>query len=239
MRILYAALFVMMSTTVSLAQEPGKLSEDDRATIVAEVVRHFRENPEELVEAIVEWRAKNPDASETQAAAARLPDPVTGRMDAPVSIIEFSDYGCAPCNAVSTVLDGIADETPDIRIIHRDAPRSSVDAVAASIDLISSASKGGDWHAMRRKFLSAGVKPETRITAIAEAGVEVNNADRAKAAQTMTVSKGLAERSGIKELPALIVVVGNKVKVLPGMQSKESILEAVVSVRKAAAAPSR
>lgn len=235
MRILSAALIALMSSTVVLAQEPIKLTDGDRAKIVSEVIQHFKDNPEELVSAIVEWREKS-EKTETTKPSERLADPVSGFAGAPVSIIEFSDYGCVPCNDVSKILDSITTETPDVRIIHRDTPRSNIDAVSASLDMISVASKGGDWKSMRETFLTAGVQPETRIAALSKAGVEVTNADRAKAAETMTVSKGLAERSGIAELPAVIVVVGNKVQALPGPQTRDTILNAIVSVKKAAAA---
>ncbi|NTF17414.1 thioredoxin domain-containing protein [Agrobacterium rubi] len=238
MRILTAALFAMLSSTVSMAQEPIKLSDADRQQIVSQVIEHFRQNPQELVESILKWREGQPTAaakSDDAARSDRLPDPVSGRRDAPISIIEFSDYGCTPCNGVSAVLDELARQDPDIRIIHRDSPRSSIEATAASIDLIAAASKGGRLDLMRNIYLREGVQPETRIKALAASGVKVENADRKKATRTMEVSTGLAKRAGVVELPAIIVVVGNKVQALSGSQTKASILEAVATVSRAAA----
>jgi hypothetical protein len=237
MRILTAALVALLSTTVATAQEPIKLSDADRQKIVAEVIEHFRKNPQELVESIVRWRESTaPEtAKATAAPSERLPDPMTGRRDAPVSIIEFSDYGCQPCNAVSELLIEIASQDPDIRIIHRDSPRSSMDATAASIDMIAAASKGGRFDLMRNLYLKEGVLPETRIKALAASGVEVDNKERQMATKTMEVSTGLARRAGASELPAIIVVVGNKVQALSGPQTKTSILEAVAAVSRAAA----
>jgi protein-disulfide isomerase len=223
-----------------MAQEPIKLTDSDRQQIVNEVIEHFRQHPQELVESIVKWReSQSGDAEKVGESekTERLPDPFTGRTDAPVSIIEFSDYGCAECNAVSATLLEVASMDPDIRIIHRDSPRSSMDATAASIDMISVASKpGGKWQQMRAVYMKNGVQPETRIKALAEGGVEIDNADRRKAAKTMEVSTGLATRAGATSLPAIIVIVGNKVQALSGMQSKENILQAVASVSRAAAA---
>jgi protein-disulfide isomerase len=219
-----------------MAQEPIKLSDSDRQQVVSEVIDYFKKNPQELVEAIVKWReGQQTEAAKPEVAPERLPDPVTGRKDAPVSILEFSDYGCAPCNAVSSTLKEIASLDPDVRIIHRDSPRSSMDATAASIDMISAAAKGGDWSAMRETYLKEGVKPETRIKAIAASGVEVSNDDRRKAATTMEISTKLAQKAGVSELPAIIIIVGKKVQALAGPQTKESILEAIASVSKAAA----
>ena len=238
MRILTAALFAMLSSTVALAQEPIKLSDADRQKIVSEVIEHFRRNPQELVESIVKWRegqAAEKKEPEQAATGDRLPDPVTGRRDAPISIIEFSDYGCAPCNQMSAMLDEVVRADPDIRLIHRDSPRSSVDAAAASIDLISAASKGGRVDLMRQIYLSEGVMPETRIKALAASGVQVENEDRRKATRTMEASTGLAQRAGVTELPAIIVVVGKKVQALSGPQTKASILQAIAAVSEAAA----
>lgn len=236
MRILAAALVAMLTSTVAMAQEPIKLSDTDRQKIVSDVIAHFRANPQELVESILKWReGQSADKAKTVQAGERLPDPVTGRREAPISIIEFSDYGCAPCNAMSTMLDDIAKTDPDIRIIHRDIPRSSVDAAAASIDLIAAASKGGRLDQMRSIFLKEGVLPETRIKALAASGVKVDNDDRRKATRTMEVSNGLAERAGVTELPAIIIVVGQKVQALSGAQTKASIMQAVSDVTRAAA----
>lgn len=234
MRILAAFLVAAMSTTVSLAQEPIKLSGADRALVVREVVDYFKQHPDELVEAIVKWRESNSDEIVKAQTADTLPDPTTGRADAPVTIIEFGDYGCAECNGVSSVLDAVALADKDVRLMHRDFPRSNIDAVQASLDLISAASKGGDWHAMRRLYLIEGVAPETRIKALAASGAQVTNEDRAKASETLTKSKTLAEKAGVTTLPAVIVVVGSKVQALTGPQTKDSVLAAIASVRKAA-----
>lgn len=240
MRILAAALVAMLTSTVAMAQEPIKLTDTDRQQIVNEVIDYFRQHPQELVESIVKWRESQGGSTEKDAEvvkAERLPDPFTGRADAPVSIIEFSDYGCADCNTVSATLLEVAAMDPDIRIIHRDSPRSSKDATAASIDMISVAAKpGGKWQQMRAIYMKDGVQPETRIKALAEAGVEIDNTDRRKAMTTMEISNGLATRAGATSLPAIIVIVGNKVQALSGLQSKESILQAIASVSRAAAA---
>lgn len=236
MRILTAALVAMLSSTVAMAQEPIKLTDIDRQQVVNEVIDYFKKNPQELVEAIVKWReGQQGETPKPEVSTERFPDPVTGRAEAPVSILEFSDYGCAPCNKVAAILKEVASMDADIRIIHRDSPRSSMDATAASIDMISAAAAGGDWQAMRAVYMKDGVQPETRIKALDTAGVEVSNDDRRKAAKTMETSTRLAERAGVTELPAIIIVVGKKVQALAGPQTKESILQAVASVSKAAA----
>lgn len=235
MRILAAFLVAAMSSTVALAQEPIKLSDADRALVVRDVVDYFRKHPDELVESIVKWRESQSGALAKAQSDAALPDPVTGRADAPVAVLEFGDYGCGDCNAVSSALDAVVLADKDVRIVHRDFPHSSIDAVQASLDLISAASKGGDWQAMRRIYLVEGIAPETRIKALAASGVEVTNEDRAKASDTMAKSKALAEKAGVTALPAIIVVVGGKVQALTGPQSRDAILAAVASVRKAAA----
>lgn len=238
MRILTAALVAMLSSTVVLAQEPIKLSDADRQKVVDEVIEHFRSNPEELVEAIIEWRERQANkgaGKAAQAGADRLPDPISGRRDAAVTIIEFSDYGCGACNTLSATVDEVAKADPDVRIVHRDIPRSSPDAVSASIDLIAAASKGGNISAMRAVYLREGVAPETRIKALAASGVTVETEERRKARGTFEASVALAEKAGVEALPAMIVLVGNKVKALSGPQTKTAILEAIAEVSRAAA----
>lgn len=233
MRILAAFIVAALSSTVALAQEPIKLSDADREIVVKEVVEYFRQNPGELVESIVKWRESQKEAKAEVDAA--LPDPATGHAAATVAILEFGDYGCGPCNAMSGILDAIAADEKDVRVIHRDFPHSSIDAVQASLDLISAASKEGDWRAMRRIFIAEGVAPETRIKALAASGAEVTNEDRAKAAKTLARSKAVAEKAGVTALPTVIVVVGGKVQALTGPQTREGVLQAIASVRRAAA----
>lgn len=235
MRILAAFLVAAMSSTVALAQEPIKLSDADRALVVKEVVEYFKQHPGELVESIVKWRESQSGEMAKAQTASALPDPVTGRADAPVTVLEFGDYGCGECNAVASALDAVALADRDVKIVHRDFPHSNIDAVQASLDLISAASKGGDWQAMRRIYLVEGVAPESRIKALAASGVGVTNEDRSKASDTLGRSKALAEKAGVTALPAIIVVVGGKVQALTGPQTKDAILAAVSSVRKAAA----
>jgi hypothetical protein len=99
--------------TAANAQQPA-LSEEDRIAIAQKVIEHFRQNPEEILRAVgdveLQVQDKRP-AAEDYTGAADVPS--QGRVEAPFTVIVFSDYGCLPCNEVERTLDGMISERGD------------------------------------------------------------------------------------------------------------------------------
>ena len=76
-------------------------------------------------------------------------DPILGPEDAPITIIEFSDYECPYCrNWHQEVLPQLIEEYPDqVRIVFRDFPLTSIhsNAVPAAIAANCAAEQDGYW----------------------------------------------------------------------------------------------
>src|SRR5690606_23241054 len=112
-----ATALALLIPSISTAEEVAvKLSEEDRRLIINEVVSYFKENPAELVEAIIDWREKTEKAVNTP----EMPFPISGNPSGDVTIFEFPDYGCKACNVVSTIIDKVASEDRGVGIVHHD-----------------------------------------------------------------------------------------------------------------------
>jgi len=218
-----AIAFAMALTAGANAQA---LTEVDRQAIINGVVQHFREHPQELVEAILDWREK-----ETAKLAKPAPVPVTGNPSGDVVVYEFQDYGCQACREAGSVLDRLAAEDGAISIVHYDHPVSGQEAVSAALDLVAANAAGGDYAAARKVLLENGDGPETRTKALQAAGVGPTVLDRAAAAETLRNNRDLAAKTGIGQLPAVVVVSGTRMIPLSGKINYEDLQAAVSSVR--------
>lgn len=218
-------LATMLMPSAALAQQP-RLSDEDRKAVVSEVIEYFRNNPEDLIGAIT--AAKRPEAK-VDAFAGSAVDPFYGHADAPISIMVFSDYGCAPCNEVEAILDRIADSRSDVKIVHRDYPVSGEHSVAASLDVIQAfnAKPQGDWMKLRRELMAKGVAPEYRIEAMRAAGIEQSGETSAGVKLTLLKNRELARRAGVNTLPAVIVMKGDGVVPISGDVTEAGINEAI------------
>jgi protein-disulfide isomerase len=220
-------LATMLIPSAVLAQQ-SRLSEEDRKAVVGEVIDYFRKNPNDLIEAITaSKRPASTPGSESFVGSAI--DPWYGEENAPISIMVFSDYGCAPCNDVETILDRIADARSDVKIVHRDYPVSGEHSVAASLDVIQSfnSKPQGDWMALRRELMAKGVAPEYRIEALRAAGIKQSGETSAAVKLTLLKNRELARRAGVATLPAVIVMKGDGVVPISGDVTEAGINEAI------------
>ncbi|MBY3433356.1 thioredoxin domain-containing protein [Rhizobium laguerreae] len=221
-------LATMLIPSAVCAQQP-RLSDEDRAAVVNEVIEHFRKNPGELLEATSANRSQPPAAPAADAFVGSAVDPWYGREEAPISILVFSDYGCAPCNEVETMLDRIATSRDDVKIVHRDYPVSGEDSVAASLDVIQAfnSKPQGDWMKLRQQLIAKGVAPEYRIEALRTAGIAQSGETSAGVKLTLLKNRELAKRAGVKTLPAVIVIKGDGVVPISGDVTAEGLNQAI------------
>lgn len=227
MKIVASALaFTMLLAGTAASQT---LSEADRKAIVADVIKHFRENPQELVEAIVSWREK--EAAALRQAAV----PTSGNPAGDVTIFEFPDYGCEPCRKLSAAVDHVAAKDGKVRVVHHDHPSSGQDAVAAALDLLAAHASGKDWSALRRAYIAQGVAPEYRIKALDAASINIPSESRASGRDVLVTNRALAAKAGIADLPAIIVSAGGKVQALSGALTAADVEAAVRRLREAVA----
>ncbi len=95
---------------------------DDDAEFEARVRAFLMQNPEVILEAMTSL-AERERMSEQSAAIAAFPDLLTekpvlgiGDVSAPLRVVEFFDYRCAPCKAMHPGLVSLVDASPELRI---------------------------------------------------------------------------------------------------------------------------
>jgi protein-disulfide isomerase len=209
----------------------SKLSDEDRTLIVEEVIDHFKNNPSELVEAIMNWREK----AQSSVVEAKFPTPMSGNPSGDVTIFEFPDYGCEPCNAVSRTIDKIASNDKGVGVVHHDLPRSGgVLAVQAANEIIAVNAIGGDWTHLRATYLNQGIQPETRLKALNDIKVQPLSLDTPTALNNIRANNELAKKTGLASQPAIVIAVGDKVQALNGNITEAMVQEAIKALRQAA-----
>lgn len=207
--------------------ESGKLNAEDRKLIVEEVIQYFKDNPSDLVKAIVDWREK----AQTAVTTPTLPLLTSGNQAGDVTIFEFPDYGCSACNKVSQIIDKIASEDNGVGIVHHDLPRSSANSLRASLEIIAVNAAGADWRPLRNAYIAEGVAPETRLKALHEIGQNPDKLNTANATTNIRSNKELAAKTGLQSQPAIVIAVGDRVQALNGEITENNVRETIASLR--------
>lgn len=213
-------------------QEP--LSYENRQAIVKDVIEHFKANPEDLVEAIIQWRerAKPKDVATHHVLNAEPIQPaLSGNAKGDVVVFEFVDYGCEPCRKVSGELMDVVNSDPKAAVVHYDYPISGEDGLNAALDFLAVKAKGGNWKEVRDILVTEGSKPETRIKALAQSNVEIGTPERAAAIATIRKNRDIAKTAGVTVLPAIVVQSGEHVIALNGEIAPNAIAAAISKVR--------
>ena len=218
----------MLIPFIAQAQEV-KLSKLDRDIIIKEVIRHFEDNPEKILQAL-STQEKTPNKQTrnlTFQDAATVP--WEGNPEGEFTILVFSDYGCSQCNAAEDVVRSVSTKRNDVLITYRDTPISSENAVSASLDLMTVfKSKGRDaWAKLRSGIRTYGVKPEGRIKALEEAGLIATSKTTSDIKVALLKNRELARRAGVQELPAVIIMRGEGVVPISGTITEELVLQAI------------
>jgi protein-disulfide isomerase len=220
--------FVFLSGVVC-ASDVQNLSKADREAIISGVVSYFKEHPDQIVEAIMNWRSQGGANSELVSSL----DPISGNFEGDVTIIEFIDMGCAPCRTMSSRIASVAAADKGIRVVSKDYPVSGADSVHAARQLLM-ASYIDDTRTKMAKLLVSGSRFDRK--AIDDAAAESISGsvtpivlDRVN--KTLERNRKLAATLGIKELPATIVMSGSEMKVMTGLQTDADIAASVASLR--------
>lgn len=211
-----------MATILSLGiaeTATAEISEKEKQEIVNMVIDRIKSDPSialDMLSALKSSTQENKDEAKiTMKSAPRMIELVEGNPHGDVVIMDFADYGCSACNEQSIELIAAANADSRIKIVLRDLPRSGDDGLQASIDLLAAASAQKDWKKIRQAYLSGQIKPEMRIIALAEGQSYPSNADRELAKIALEKNGVLAERTGIKNGPAAIMVIGGIVQLMP------------------------
>jgi protein-disulfide isomerase len=158
LRVASTAAFVLAMSACSQqgsVKAPDSINRMSKAEVEAIVKEMFLTEPE-FLEQIVAKLEENKAAAQAKAAEdgwAKLAknesgDPTLGPANAPITIVEFTDYNCGYCKqAVSWVMNQVDDRRGDIRLVVKEsAVRGTNSELAAAAAL--AAQKQGKWREM-------------------------------------------------------------------------------------------
>lgn len=215
----------------------AEMSQREKEEIVEMVIARIKSDPTiafEMLDALKQSaRADADQAKETIKSGPRMIELVEGNPQGDIVVMDFSDYGCEACNTQSKELLLAAEKNPRIKIVLRDLPMSGDDGLQASMDLVAAASAQKDWRSIRKAYLSGQIKPEMRIVALAEGHSYPSEADRDLAQIALDKNKALAERSGIENGPAAILIIGDHVQLLQSPVTADKLAEGITATETA------
>lgn len=141
-RFLMVLLWVLIAPLSVAAQQSTPLDQTDEEAIRDLVLQTIRENPEVLVETLLNYQEEAQAAAQEQQVAAieRVSDAlksdtnagVIGNPDGEIVLIEFFDYNCPYCRRAAPILFELIEDNPDLRIVMREWPILGPDSELAA-----------------------------------------------------------------------------------------------------------
>ncbi len=136
-----------------------------------------------------------------------------GPLDAPVTLIEYSDYQCHHCIALHQILRQIKAEYGErLLVIHRHLPLRATHPLAEKAAQAAEAAgaQGKFWAMHDRLFTAAGALDRSHLTAYAEElGLDleqfVGDLDSSRHQEAVNQDSRLATQNGIKLPPTLFI----------------------------------
>ncbi len=136
--------------------------------------------------------------------------PAVGPADASITIIEFSDYQCAPCKASYPEIAEVAAADPDLRFVHKQLPVYGSHSVMAA-RAATAAHQQGRFAAFHHALMTSTAPLTAGLveTVAAELGLDLAalRADMRdpQVVEYLAAVKDLAEELGINSTPTFII----------------------------------
>jgi len=137
--------------------------------------------------------------------------PSTGPMDAPVTIIEFSDYECPFCKRAEPTIEQIVSTYPDkVRLVYRHYPLPFHKSARPAAEAAMCANAQGKFWEYHKKVFAASSLDEASLKQIAgDVGLDQTKFDACLANKegAQQVEKDMADASavGVKGTPAFFI----------------------------------
>lgn len=180
----FAIATVLAGCSPAKVAAPDSIDRMSRAEVEAIVKDMFLKEPE-FLEQVVAKLEENKAAAQARAAeegwaklaSADSGDPSLGPKDAPITIVEFTDYNCGYCKAaVSWVMSQVDDRRGDVRLVVKEsAVRGTNSELAAAAAL--AAQKQGKWREMHIALMRVPANaftPEIIDTIAKSVGLDMN-----------------------------------------------------------------
>jgi protein-disulfide isomerase len=201
------------------AKAPDSIDKMAKADVEAIVKEYLLREPEILLEMQTAFEKKQLDQQTAQAEtawpallASAKDDPYIGPKDAPITMIEFSDYDCGVCkSAMPWVISQVDDRRGDIKLIIKEAAWRGEGSHRAAMSALAAHNQGKyrEMHVTLMKMPSSAYTPEILEQVAQSIGLNIPRwkADMAKAETSGHVDRSLKEfeSSGMRGTPAYLI----------------------------------
>lgn len=197
--------------------------------VLIEAMQTLQKKEMEQTQAVIKQTEKNANGYAKELFKATN-DPVGGNANGKVTVVEFFDYQCPHCVAMSPVLDKIIKSNADVRVIYKELPiRGPMSEFAARAAL--AANKQGKYDAFHHQLMSSNQPlSETVIFDIAKkTGLNVEQLKKDMSSDSVTkqlqVNMKLRDDLNLFGTPAIFVgktdtKTTDKVQYAPGRVSE-------------------
>jgi protein-disulfide isomerase len=217
----FAAIIALGAAACSGGQTkaPDSIDRMSKAEVESIVKEYLLREPEILFEMQAAYQ-RNQLATQTLAAegawdklmASAKDDPFIGRKDAPITIVEFSDYDCGVCKAaVPWLMSQVDDRRSDIKLIVKESAVRGADSRRAAIAALAAHNQGKyrEMHVALMKAPANAYSPETLEVIARSVGLDIPRwkADMAKPELAQRVDRSVNEFdvAGLQGTPSFLI----------------------------------
>jgi protein-disulfide isomerase len=231
---------VLMTSGPSAAQDAQTLTETARMEQV--IHDYLLQHPEVIVEALDQYQAKQAQATADQQAKALVerrdeltkdPDaPILGNPNGTVTLVEFFDYRCPYCKAISASLVDTVNSEGDVRLVMKEFPILGAESEYAAKAALAANRQGkyAEFHAAMMAFRGKVSNDDVKRIA-SEVGIDIARMENDMAAPEIAGmiqrNHELAQALGITGTPSF--VIGDQL--IPGAITTEELRRRITLAR--------
>lgn len=149
--------------------------------------------------------------------------PSRGPADARVTIVEFSELGCAFCGRSTALMKSIEARFPDLRWVWKSTGRSTDPAIAFATEVALAAGAEGRFWALHAALADVSDLDEAKVRAAAADAEALWSSGRGKA--LIDADRALAEKLNVTDTPSFFIN-GERSGVLESASQLEKMIEA-------------
>ncbi len=191
------------------------------------LMAYLEANPRLVLEALDRFEAAQLVKAHADALFGQPDDPYIGNPDGSVMLVTFTDYNCPYCQAMVPVLQRLAAEEPELKIVYKEMPILAESSwYAAQVALV--AHEQGLYREFHETLFGVGARSERLVRDIAGlVGVDLEDADLAAHDGRINANLALGQDLGLDGTPAY--VVGERI--LVGQTPYEELKAAIAAAR--------
>jgi protein-disulfide isomerase len=191
-------------------------SDAEKKGVEAIVHQYLMDNPEVVRDALIALQEKEV-GSRVDGVREAMEKPffgaVIGPVDAPITMVKFTDFNCGYCRSSLPDVDKLLAKNPDVRIVIREAPILTATSKTAALWAFAAAEQGKFPAFQKALFAGGRVTDSTIAKAASEAGLDVPLAakqiQKGEYQNEIESNLDLMESLGVSGTPTF--VVGNEI----------------------------